>query len=736
MHALLILPLLAPPPQQPDTVRPPVELPEVAVIGTTAQLRRLPGSGEVVNRARLIEIRPRNLNEAVRGVSGVYARDEEGLGLRPNIGIRGLNPTRSTTVLLLEDGIPFSIAPYGDNGSYYAPPIARIDGVEVLKGSGQIAYGPRTIGGVINLQSPQVPADGSIGRLGLFAGSFGLRRGHVRFGTGRDGHGILADLLYHQAGSGRDNVGTTMFDATVKGSTTFGSAHRLTLKGNVYRERSEVTYSGLRETEYAADPFQNPFVNDSMFMGRVSGSAEHRWIASGTTVLTTRAYASRLSRDWWRQSSNSAERPNDASDPGCGGMVNLASTCGNQGRLRDYIVWGVEPRLLADLGGLGQGSQLEAGIRAHFELQDRRQENGASPNAREAGPSSNPNAGLVEDNQRRNQALSAFVQPRLQWGDWTVTPGLRLEQVWYERTNELATASSPAGTTGTTSLTEIIPGIGATWNPSERWTLFAGFHRGFAPPRTEDIITSTGGVVDLEAEESWNTELGTRARLTRGLEGEATLFQLDFTNQIIPASVAGGTGATLTSVGETLHRGLELGLRLGSEAFTEGAGRVGLDLAWTWLPVARFTSERYAFIGTAGSDVPGKVYQNQNPAGTRTKVSVEGNRLPYAPNYSLMAGLTWDHPGTPSARLEAQLTGRQFSDPANSDILVPDGQQGKIPAYVAWNLTASYRIRPIRTTASVAVRNLFDQRYVVDRTRGLLPGMPRMVQVGMEVSAW
>jgi Fe(3+) dicitrate transport protein len=101
-----------------------------------------------------------------------------------------------------------------------------------------------------------------------------------------------------------------------------------------------------------------------------------------------------------------------------------------------------------------------------------------------------------------------------------------------------------------------------------------------------------------------------------------------------------------------------------------------------------------------------------------------------------MAGLTWDHPGTPSARLEAQLTGRQFSDPVNSDILVPDGQQGKIPAYVAWNLTASYRIRAIRTTASVAVRNLFDQRYVVDRTRGLLPGMPRMVQVGMEISAW
>lgn len=736
-NLLFALPLLASLlTQAQDTVRRPVELPEVAVIGKTDQLRRIPGSGGVVDQFTLRSTRPRSLNEAIRGTTGVHTRDEEGLGLRANIGIRGLTPTRSTTVLLLEDGIPFSVAPYGDNAAYYTPPIGRFVGVEVLKGSGQIAYGPRTIGGVVNLLSAPVPGDGPAGGLAFFAGSHGLFSGHARLGTGREGRGILADLLLKRAGSARANVGTTIVDATLKGVLPLGEDHRLTLKGNGYRERSAVTYSGLREAEYAADPFQNPFVNDSMFMHRVSATAEHRWIASGAAVLTTRAYGSVLSRDWWRQSSNSAERPNDASDPWCGGMANLATTCGNQGRIRSYTVWGVEPRLLVDLAGLGAGSQLEAGVRAHFELQDRRQENGATPNAREAGPASNQNAGLVEDNLRRNQALSVFLQPRLQWGKWTVTPGLRLEQVWYERTNELATASTPAGTVGTTSLTELVPGVGATWNPADAWTFFAGVHRGFAPPRTEDIITSSGGVVDLEVEESWNTEIGARARPARGVEGEVTLFQLDFTNQIIPASVAGGSGATLTSAGETLHRGIELGLRLGSEALTRGAGRAGVDLAWTWLPTARFAGERYAYVGTGGSDVAGKVYQAQNGSGTRTQVNVAGHRLPYAPTYSLTTGISWDHPRTPSARLEAQWTGRQFSDPVNTEVTVPDGQQGKLPAYAVWNLTTSYRIRPIRTTASIAVRNLFDRRYLVDRTRGLLPGMPRMVQVGAEVQAW
>ncbi|MFN9895891.1 MAG: TonB-dependent receptor plug domain-containing protein, partial [Acidobacteriota bacterium] len=66
--------------------------------------------------------------EALRKVPGVHA--EDAFGLRPN------------------DGLPLSYAPYGDNASYYHPPIDRFDSVEVLKGGEQILFGPMTIGGV------------------------------------------------------------------------------------------------------------------------------------------------------------------------------------------------------------------------------------------------------------------------------------------------------------------------------------------------------------------------------------------------------------------------------------------------------------------------------------------------------------------------------------------------------------------------------------------------------------
>ena len=42
-------------------------------------------------------------------------------------------------------------------------------------------------------------------------------------------------------------------------------------------------------------------------------------------------------------------------------------------------------------------------------------------------------------------------------------------------------------------------------------TLFAGVHRGFAPPRVKDAITNTGVSLELDPEMSWNYEAGARA---------------------------------------------------------------------------------------------------------------------------------------------------------------------------------------------------------------------------------
>ena len=662
-------------------------------------LANVPGSYEVLEGAALESSRSFTLTEALRKVAGVNVRDEEGFGLRPNIGIRGLNPTRSSKVLLLEDGIPLAFAPYGDNASYYHPPVDRFETVEVLKGSGQILYGPATVGGVINYLTAPIP-ERRTGWLTLLGGNRDYLNAHLRHGWRFAQGGVLVDVMRKQGRGARENVRSGLDDYNFKGELIVSPRQLWVFRSNYYSEDSNVTYSGLRADEFAANPRQNPFGNDFFRGKRFGASATHLYVFGPDLLLRTNIYASVFDRNWWRQSSNSNQRPNDAADPNCGGMAKLNTTCGNEGRLRTYYTWGVEPRFQAHARWGPLTADADFGGRLHYELQDRIQENGPRPASR---------SGLrVEDNERENTALAGFYQLRLGWRRWALTPGLRLEHVRYARTNRLTGAS------GRTNLTQLIPGFALAYHVAERATLFFGVHRGFAPPRTEDILTNTGGSVDLDPELSWNYELGFRSVPCRGVRLEATLFRMDYENQVVPASVAGGVGATFTNGGETLHGGVEMSVRLDTGVLAGSRHNVYTRVAYTYLPAAKFTGTRFSSV-----------------AGLTT-VSVSGNRLPYAPEHLLNFQVGYAHPRGLDVFLEAVHSSSQFGDDLNTVAGTADGQRGLLPGWTVWNTTVNYTAEPLRAVFFVSVKNVFDRLYIADRTRGLLPGTPRLVQGGIK----
>ncbi|MFA7627462.1 MAG: TonB-dependent receptor plug domain-containing protein, partial [Candidatus Kapaibacterium sp.] len=127
------------------------EIPNVSIIGDRSeQLGSIPGSAVIISSEQLRNMRSLSGNQVLRTVTGVNVVDEEGAGLRMNMGIRGLDPDRSRALLVLEDGIPVALAPYGEPEMYYTPSIDRMSSIEVLKGSGSIIHGPQTIGGVLN----------------------------------------------------------------------------------------------------------------------------------------------------------------------------------------------------------------------------------------------------------------------------------------------------------------------------------------------------------------------------------------------------------------------------------------------------------------------------------------------------------------------------------------------------------------------------------------------------------
>ena len=128
-----------------------------------SNLEAVPGSFNVVDEKALEERQPFSMEEALNNVPGVNVVGESAYGLGINIGVRGMDPRRTARTLLMEDGMPLFLSPYGDPSAHYTTPLERSQRIEVVKGSGQVLYGPQTVGGMINFVTKPVPTNGFAG---------------------------------------------------------------------------------------------------------------------------------------------------------------------------------------------------------------------------------------------------------------------------------------------------------------------------------------------------------------------------------------------------------------------------------------------------------------------------------------------------------------------------------------------------------------------------------------------
>ncbi|MEO1334744.1 MAG: TonB-dependent receptor plug domain-containing protein, partial [Myxococcota bacterium] len=250
-----------------DTLNLALETPEtITIFGKHRDIGRVAGSAHQISSETLTDFEYDDIGRALAKVPGVYIRDEDGFGLRPNIGLRGANSDRSSRVVLLEDGILLGPAPYAAPAAYYVPLFTRMEGVEIFKGPASIQHGPYTVGGAINMMTAQIPVGhAAMGDVAL--GQFGHGKAHARYGWGGTNFGFLVEGV-HLASNGFKELdqdedadtGFTRNDVMVKfrvnSSPSEAIAHRLDLKFGYGDEASNETYLGLTDDDFAADPLR------------------------------------------------------------------------------------------------------------------------------------------------------------------------------------------------------------------------------------------------------------------------------------------------------------------------------------------------------------------------------------------------------------------------------------------------------------------------------------------------
>jgi Fe(3+) dicitrate transport protein len=664
-------------------------------------LRDLPGSVHLIDHDQLEVMHPLTVKEVLRRAPGIQIIDEDILGLKLNISVRGLNARRSGRTLLMEDGAPIQPAPYADPSAHYYPPIERIDRIEFRRGSGQVLYGPQSIGGAINFITAPVPTAPET-TMTLAAGEGGYRLYSLSTSVGDSTKGALLHLIEKQSNGIRMGHFSRSREAALKTQLALANHQTLTLKATYSLEDTRLTEGGLTQARYDKSPYANPFQNDEFNLRRLALQALHDLDLSEGTKVSSQVYFSDTFRASYRQADTSIDTMTANPSTGCVGANRLdyegyAQFCGNKMRPRKFQFWGAETRLDHKLDLWGLDAALTLGFRAHFEETNRKRYNGLVANARE----DTPGTLLRDDNDITTRAFSVYGQMPVTFGPWTATPGLRVEKFRTRNTSNIANFVA-VGRSVTQDQSLILPGLGLTWSPSEKFTAFAGLHRGFAPPRPDRDYDPNLPPNIVRPEKSIETEIGLRSNPLPGLRLDATVFEMRLNDLVLEGALVGGRSGSFVNAGRALHQGLEL-------FSTLERGPILVFASYTNLATAKFLTD-------AGE----------------SSANVRGNRLPYAPR--TMADLTVRYSVLPtlSTELGVNYVGDQFANASNTSLASADGQKGLIPARTLYRLAVDYALPNSGWSIFLSGQNLADTAYISSRVDGLFAGPRRQVVAGIK----
>lgn len=692
-----------------------VEMPEITIISSKDRLfSKTPGSVNYIDRRELDFVNPISIAEALRRTPGVNVVEDDVTGMRLSMGIRGLDPSMSRSILIMEDGVPVALNPYGEPEMYYTPPVDRMVGMEVLKGSGQILYGPRTVGGVVNFITAN-PPESSEGRVNIQGGQGGYFSGLVNYGNTVGNTGYHVSLLRRSA----DKLGPTTFSLTdLNAKFLFDLSDRaeLGMKIGIYDETSNSTYIGMNQLMFdrGENDFEHLAPDDRLDVRRLSLSLSHKYRISDNVRLRTIAYGYTTTRNWSRQdfSQNLSNTPpanwtgkywGDLDVPG--GAIFMRNSTGN--RDRSYEVAGIEPRIEANHNLFSVKNELITGVRLHYERAFVTRVNGTQAGVRSGE--------LVEDEIRTGNAFSAYFQNTTNISSkFDVNVGLRYENYVAERDifrRRFGGVVKDTVLVGSNIVSEFIPGAGFNYRPTTKVNIFGGVHRGFGPPRVQDAVTGEGQALDLDAESSVNLELGLRSQFTPWLFVEVAGFRMDFSNQIIPvAQSLGGAGFGVVNAGRTLHEGVE--------------AMVNMELSklFNWEKTNLFYDANITYVNSVfGAD---RIIN---------EVNVKGLRTPYAPEWLINTALTLETEMGIGGRLTVNHVGQQFTDQLNTVEPRFDGRIGLMPAFTTIDATLIYDVKKWNSRFNLTIKNLTNERFIASRRpEGIRLGLPRFITAGYE----
>jgi Fe(3+) dicitrate transport protein len=687
---------------------------QITIFGSAAAVSTLPGSGAYISKEMLDTYATTDIQRILSSTAGVYFVEEDGYGLRPNIGMRGSSSDRSEKITIMEDGVLAAPAPYASPAAYYFPTVGRMQAVEILKGGSSIEYGPRTSGGVINLVSTAVPQDALGGKFDLALGSDGFSKLHTFVGGRNETSGGLVEIYNYQAdgfknlNSGQD-TGFNKTDLLTKFDIYLDDdkRHQLEFKLKYSDESSDETYVGLTQQDFNENPYQRYSATqlDDMSTEHKHASVHYDYIISENMDLSVIAYINDFGRNWYKVSKINGSSLGSGAEEIASNFDAAVSMGGAPDDItvtlkannRDYLSRGIQ----AQFGLYLNNHKINIGARVHNDEMDRFQWVDQYALAADFSMSV-LSAGVPGTNSNRidsANAYSFFVKDKMTFGDFIVTAGVRYENVNLARDDWGKTdpLRSVDPSERNNEVSAFLPSVGTTYQANDNWVLLAGVQKAFAPP--------SPGNNKADNEEGWNYEFGGRFSYD-SVNGELIGFVTKLDN--LHGNCTASQGCNSHLIGQQYN-----------------AGKVDIS-GVEFVINHRAEFDNFAvptrFNYTYSSAEFGETFESE--LGLWGSVEA-GFDIPYLPKvtWQLESGIAGDNWQVLAA---IKYVDEMRVVAGNNNI---DENNG-IDARTVVDISANYQIDDQQSLYAV-VDNLFDKEYAVTRQHGgLQVGKPRSLQVG------
>ena len=701
-----------------------LELGKIYITGGKEEIAKQPGSAILLDELELEKFEYTDIHRVLNAVPGVNLQEEDGYGLRPNIGLRGTSPERSKKITVMEDGVLAGPSPYSAPAAYYFPNVSRMSAVEVFKGPSTIQYGPATVGGAINLVSRHIPYAPE-GELDVQYGSNNFQRFNVYQGQQVGDFSYLIEGLRVSADGFKDldtggDTGFVRNDVQLKTQWQIlgETSHLFQLKLGYADEASDETYLGLTKSDFDADPYRRYAASqlDLSEWEHTQIQLSHVMEMADLTISTD-VYRNDFDRDWFKLNgfnSTSVSILSVLNDPDANSnfynvLTGSAATSsaeeqlriGNNGR--KYVSQGVQTRFNQSFYNAAAIHNLEVGLRVHEDSVD------SLHTEQNYSMAADGTLTAVEDTFKTTvsseieaNAIALYIQDKIEFGKNTITVGVRHENIETTKTT-YGNLTGIVEETETLKQAVTLPGIGIFREVNPDLGVLAGIYKGFT-------AATPSGNSNIEPEFSTNYEVGFRQSILG--QTEVVAFLNDY--EQFSGSCAFSQGCDANTAGEQANAGSALvyGVEAGWKHIATMAG-YSLPLSATYT----FTQGQFQEDFTDTNGVFGEKGQEIK----------DGYELAYLPAHklNLQAGFEierWVING--SALYQSEM--RTLSGEGT----IPDDE--KVGAYWVLDVAATYQAMS-NLELYGSLDNLLDNEYAIsNKPYGYRPGKPLSINMGVK----